>query len=213
MLDEQPAETTLYSLADAAPGPAQRRKSERHLSLLRVASLILGGRRELCLIRNVSAGGMMIRTYSNIAPETRVSIELKQGEPIAGTVRWVEDDLAGVTFDKPIDIINLISISAEGPRPRLPRVEVSCTAWVREDASVHRMKGANISQGGIMVIGPADLPVGAKVVVTLIDLPPTAGIVRWKDGEAHGINFNRPLALAPLVAWLRAQQDNLRAAS
>ena len=38
-------------------------------------------------------------------------------------------------------------------------------------------------------------------------------IVRWKDGEAHGIGFNRPLGLATLVAWLRVQQDNLRAAS
>ena len=213
MLDERPVETTLYSLCDAAPGPARRRKSERHVSLLRVASLIVGSRRELCLIRNVSAGGMMVRVYSDIATETPVSIELKQGEPISGTVRWVKDDLAGVTFDKPIDIISLISISAEGPRPRLPRVEVSCTAWVREDASVYRMKSSNISQGGIMVIGSADLPVGAKVVVTLIDLPPTPGIVRWKDGEAHGISFNRPLALAPLVSWLRAQQDSLRAVS
>lgn len=213
MLDEQPVETTLYSLCGAAPEPAQRRKNERHVSLLRVGSLILGGRRELCLIRNVSPGGMMIRIYSEVPPETPVSIELKQGEPLAGKVRWVEDDLAGVTFDTPIDIISLISTSADGPRPRLPRVEISCTAWVREDATVHRMRGTNISQGGIMVIGPADLPVGAKVVVTLIDLPPTAGSVRWKDGDAHGIRFDRSLALAPLVVWLRAQQDDLRAAS
>lgn len=212
MLDEQPVET-LYSLADAAPEPAQRRNGERHLSLLRVGSLIIGSRRELCLIRNLSAGGMMIRIYSDITPDTPVSIELKQGEPIAGTIRWVKDDHAGVTFGEPIDIISLIATSADGPRPRLPRVEVNCTAWVRDDATVHRMKATNISQGGIMVVGAADLAVGAKAVVTLIDLPPTAGVVRWKDGEAHGIGFNRPLALAPLVAWLRAQQDTLRAAS
>lgn len=212
MLDEQPVET-LYSLADAAPEPAQRRASDRHLSLLRVGSLILDNRRELCLIRNVSAGGMMIRIYSDIPPQTPVAIELKQDEPIAGTIRWVKDDLAGVTFDTPIDIISLITISAEGPRPRLPRVEVSCTAWVREDATVHRMKATNISQGGIMVIGEGELPVGAKVVVTLIDLPPTAGTVRWKDGDAHGIHFNRSLALPALVTWLRAQQQSLRAAS
>src|SRR3712207_7110236 len=38
MLDEQPVETTLYSLNVAAPAPVQRRSSERYLSLLRVGS-------------------------------------------------------------------------------------------------------------------------------------------------------------------------------
>ena len=212
MLDQQPVET-LYSLADAAPEPGQRRKNERHVTLLRVGCLIVGDRRELCLIRNVSAGGMMIRIYSDIAADTPVAVELKQGEPIAGTVCWVKEDLAGITFDRPIDIVSLIATSADGPRHRLPRVEVGCTAWVREDATVHRFKGANVSQGGIRVVGSADLPVGAKVVVTLIDLPPTPGIVRWKDEDAYGIQFNRPLPLPALVAWLRAQQASLRAAS
>src|SRR5690349_19331306 len=57
MLDEQPVETTLYSLDEAAPPQVQRRESERVLTLLRVGALTVGGRRELCLIRNVSAGG------------------------------------------------------------------------------------------------------------------------------------------------------------
>lgn len=212
MFDEQPVETTLYSLAGGAPEPAQRRQGERHLSLLRVGSLTVGSRRELCLIRNVSAGGMMIRAYSDIAPDTPVVIELKQGEPIAGTVRWAKEDCLGVSFDQPIDIVELISAPGDGPRPRMPRVEVDCTGWVREDGLVHRMRAANISQGGVKLSGGVDLSLGAKVVVTLIDLPPTPGVVRWKDKDAVGVSFNKPLALQPLVAWLRAQQDGLRAA-
>ena len=212
MLDERPVETTLYSLTGTVPLPEQR-QGERHVSLLRVASLVIEGRRELCLVRNVSAGGMMIRAYSDIAPETPVVIELKQGEPVSGTVRWANEDCLGVTFDQPIDIVELISASSEGPRPRVPRVEINCTAWVRDDGTVHRMKASNISQGGIRVLGSADLRIGTKVVVTLIDLPPAAGIVRWKDGESVGIHFVKPLSLPQLVAWLRAQQEGLRAAS
>ena len=67
MLDELPVETTLYSLRDSPPGPPERRAGERHLTLLRVGSLIIGDRRELCLIKNVSAGGMLIRAYCDIA--------------------------------------------------------------------------------------------------------------------------------------------------
>jgi hypothetical protein len=157
MLNEQPVETTLYSLNQSAPEPVQRRNSERHLSLLRVGSLLVGERRELCLIRNISAGGMMIRAYSRLRPGTRVAIELKQGDPVRGNVEWAKEDSVGVSFDAPIDVIGLISTPHSGPRPRMPRVEVNCTAWVREDATVHRTKALDISQGGVKVLSTSGI--------------------------------------------------------
>ena len=96
-MNEQPVETTLYSLDDSAPSAPDRRSGERHLSLFRVGALTIGDRRELCLIRNVSAGGMLIRAYCAIEPGERITIELKQGEPIHGTARWAKDECVGVT--------------------------------------------------------------------------------------------------------------------
>lgn len=211
MLDEQPVETTLYSLDNRAPEPAQRRSSERYLSLLRVGALVIGDRRELCLIKNVSGGGMLIRAYSRISPGDRLSIELKQGEVVSGTARWTEDDCVGLSFDQPIDVLELISTSLDGPRPRMPRIEVHCTAWVREGAIVHRTKAANISQGGIKILCDNDLAVGAEVIVSLPGFAPLAGAIRWKDGEAYGITFNRVLALPQLVEWLHEQRGERRA--
>ena len=212
MLDEQPVETTLYSLATVPPGMPERRTDERHMSLLRVGSLIVGDRRELCLIRNISAGGMLIRVYSAIAPGTRVAIELKQGEPVHGTTLWSKDELVGVTFDVPIDVLSLITTPANAPRPRMPRLEVRCTAWVRDGAMVHRTRAVNISQGGVRVEAPNGLPVGAQVTVTLPGLPPEQGVVRWNEAGACGITFNRVLALSQLVAWVGDQQERQRAA-
>jgi hypothetical protein len=151
MLDEHPVETTTYSLRDSLPEPHERRSGERHLSLLRVGTLIVDGHRELCLIKNVSAGGMLIRTYSAIQDGARIIIELKQGEPITGRARWSNEDCVGVTFDAPIDVLDLLSPSGEGPRPRMPRIEIDCTAWVRDGATVHRTRALNISQGGMKV--------------------------------------------------------------
>ena len=210
MLDEQPVETTLYSLATLPPGMPERRHDERHMSLLRVGSLLIDGRRELCLIRNISAGGMLIRVYSAIAAGSRVSIELKQGEPIQGAILWAKDELVGVSFDAPIDVIALLATPANAPRPRMPRLEVHCAAWVRDDAVVHRTRVINISQGGVRVEAPNGLPVGAQVTVTLPGLSPEQGVVRWNDGEACGITFNRVLALSQLVAWLGDQQERQR---
>ena len=207
MLDEQPVETTLYSLDEAAPPQLQRRVSERHLTLLRVGALMVGGRRELCLIRNVSAGGMMIRPYSDIAIGERLTVELKHGETVSGSVRWIEGENVGVTFDEAIDVIGLISASATGPRPRMPRVEVQATAWIREDGTVHRVKTLDVSQGGMKVDCASGLTVGAEVVVTLTGLSPIPGVVRWHHDGAYGINFNRILELSRLVDWIRQQQD------
>lgn len=212
MLDEQPVETTLYSLAAAPPSAPDRRSDERHMSLLRVGSLLIGERRELCLIRNISVGGMLIRAYSTIAPGTRLTIELKQGEPVEGTALWAQDDLVGLSFDSPIDVISLITSPVDAPPPRMPRLEIRCTAWVRDGAIVHRTRATNISQGGIGVELAERLAAGAQVTITLPGLPPEQGVVRWTEGECAGITFNRVLALPKLVAWIGGQQERQRAA-
>lgn len=206
MFNEQPVETTLYSLGEAAPRRDQRRTSERHLSLLRVGAIVIDGRRELCLIKNVSAGGMLIRAYSRIAQDARLSIELKQGEPVSGTARWTEGDSVGISFDSAIDVVDLISTAAGGPRPRMPRVEVEGVAWVRDGAAIHRTRLANVSQGGVKVLSNAALQIGAEVIVTLNGLAPAPATVRWADGEAFGLTFNGALALPLLVGWLQEQQ-------
>jgi hypothetical protein len=211
MLDEEPVETTIYSLAPAPPAAPERRADERHMSLLRVGALLIGDRRELCLIRNVSIGGMLIRAYSAIEPGTRLSIELKQGEPVHGSALWAKEDLVGVSFDAPIDIVSLITTSTDSPRPRMPRLEVRCTAWVRDGAIVHRTRAANISQGGVRVETTKGLSVGAQVTVTLPGLPPEQGVVRWSDEDGCGITFNRVLALSQLVSWAGQQQERQRA--
>lgn len=213
-MDDQPVETTLYSLADAAPERPQRRSEERFLSLLRVGTLLVEDRRELCLIRNISAGGMMIRAYSEISPGTRLAVELKEGEPISGEVTWAEDGLVGISFNERIDILMLISPDEDGPPPRMPRIEIDRTAWVREGATVRRTKAVNISQGGICIESHAELTRDSDVIVTLTGLPPIPGVVRWRDRNSYGIAFNHVLALSDVVGWLRADrgQDRQRAA-
>ena len=207
-----PVETTLYSLSPAPPAmAAERRDGDRHLTLFRVGSVNLGDRRELCLIKNISAGGMMIRAYCTIVQGERLTVELKSGQPIAGSVSWVRDQTLGVAFDEPIDVIELLSASMDGPRPRMPRIEVDCYATVREGASTYRMRACDVSQGGIKVASSMILPKGADVVVTLPGLPAQPGVVRWMDDGFGGITYNRLLPLPELVSWLQGMRGNIRA--
>jgi hypothetical protein len=172
----------------------------------------MGDRRELCLIKNISAGGMMIRAYCALEAETRISVELKRGEQINGKVSWIQDGSAGITFDQHVDIVELLATSMEGPRPRMPRVEVRCIASVRHGSQVYGMRAHDISQGGLKVESNRDIAIGTEVLVTLPGLPSQTGVIRWKDGRCYGITFNRLLALAKLVEWLQQERDLLRAA-
>lgn len=213
-MEEQRVETTIYSLSEAPPtAPTERRDGERHLTLYRVGSIMVDERRELCLIKNISAGGMRIRVYSSLPVGRQLSIELKSGHPVSGRVSWVNQDNVGVTFDERIDVIEILSASMEGPRPRMPRIEVTCRASVREGASVYRMQACDISQGGIKLATTTVLPRGADVVITLPDLTPQAGVLRWIEDGYCGITFNRLLPLPSLVGWLQEQGGGLKAAS
>ena len=69
-------------------------------------------------------------------------------------------------FDEPVYVIALLSASADGPRPRMPRIEIDCMVSRREAVpTVHRVRALpSIPQGGIKVERPrAPLAIGADV--------------------------------------------------
>lgn len=215
-MDIQPVETTLYSLSDAPPAPSgdsERREGERHMTLYRVGSILVDNRRELCLIKNISAGGMMVRHYCSVANGTPVTVELKSGQPIQGKISWTRDQNAGVEFDRPIDVIDILSNSMEGPRPRMPRIETNCPATIREGANVYRVEACDISQGGVKIRTEADIPQGSDIVITLPGLDAQAGIACWRANGFAGIGFNRLLPLGELVSWLHLHRELQRTRS
>lgn len=205
-MEELPIETTVYSMSADPPRESNRRTGERHLTLFRVGSIVVGDRRELCLVKNISAGGALIRAYCALEPETPVQVELKERQPLAGRVTWIRGSDAGIAFDEQVDVVELLRVTSDGPRPRMPRIEVSCVGFVREGAILHRALLHNISQGGVSVETANPLTVGGDVTVSLPGLAPQGAVVRWNDGSRYGVTFNSVLPLAGLVEWLHARQ-------
>ena len=202
-MEELPIETTTYSMSAEPPAESDRRTDERHLTLFRVGTIVIGDRRELCLVKNISAGGASIRVYCLLQENQKVQIELKQDQPVAGFVTWSKAGDAGITFDERVDVIDLLKSSEHGPRPRMPRIEVNSVCYVREGAVVHRSVLHNISQGGLSVETPNAVTVGGNVTVSIPGLAPQASTVRWQNGSRYGISFNTVLPLAMLVSWLQ----------
>lgn len=212
-VDEMPVETTLYSLSEQAPRPEERREGERHLTLFRVGTLVISERRELCLIKNISAGGAKLRLYAgNIKVGQRLTVELKCGQPLTGRVTWLQEPNVGLAFDTPIDVIAMLSQNEDGPRPRMPRIETASFCTLREGANIVRARACDISQGGLKVESATSFAANAPVVVSLPGLTPQEGVVRWIADGFVGITFNRLLPLPLLIDWLKRQRGERSAA-
>src|SRR3954470_8029508 len=207
MLAEDRAVETGFSFSDAVPLPPERREDERLIKILRVGTLIIEGRRELCLIRNVSAGGVMAHVYSKLVHGQRVTIELKATQPIAGHVVWVEEAEAGIKFDTQVDVAELLANPAvldNGGRPRTPRVEIDRMAPLRAGARTYWVHARDISQSGVKVETEHPPAAGTEVVLALDGLRPLHGIVRWSNDTACGIAFNQLIPFGELIAWLKS---------
>ncbi|HEV2747007.1 MAG TPA: PilZ domain-containing protein [Allosphingosinicella sp.] len=199
-------EETTFSFSSEAPGPVERRRNARHLTILRVGTLVVDGERELCLIRNISAGGLMAHVYSQFSLGQRVAVELKANQAIAGTVSWISGGNIGISFAAPIDVEDLLASSnalERGWRPRLPRVEVDRMGTLRAGARTHWVSTRDISQGGVKLETDQPLEPGQDVVVALEDFRPVAGVVRWSDGGLCGVSFNQVIPFGELMSWLR----------
>lgn len=206
-LEDRVVETG-FSFSNDVPSPPDRRSSERHIKILRVGTIVVDGRRELCLIRNISAGGVMAHVYSQLTPGQRVSVELKTSQPVTGRVVWTRGGNAGIQFDTSVDVAELLAMPQgvdNGWRPRTPRVEIDRMATLRVGARTCWVHARDISQSGVKVETEAgEAPAaGEAVVITLDGLRALAGVVRWSSENVCGINFNGLIPFGELIDWLK----------
>jgi hypothetical protein len=204
LTDQTGAEAFMGSLADQS----ERRGGSRHMTVLRVARLDTRRGQELCLVRNISAGGLMANVYSNLVIGDPVVVEFKVEDRFAGRVVWRRENQIGVQFDEMADVSALLNAeeSAEGLRARSPRIDVDQPARLRAGARYHAVTVTNISQSGVGITSEDELETGKQIVLTIPDLPPVSGTVRWNaDGHA-GIAFDERLRLDLLAQWVVSVQ-------
>jgi PilZ domain-containing protein len=207
MLVEDRTVETGFSFSNAVPQPPERRTDERLIKILRVGTLIIDGRRELCLIRNISAGGMMAHVYSKLVADQEVIVELKATQPVSGRVVWADEAEAGIKFDTEVDVAELLAnpvVLDNGWRPRTPRVEIDRMATMRAGARTYWVHARDISQSGVKVETDHPPAADTEVVLALEGLRPLVGTVRWSNDTTCGIAFNQLIPFGELIAWLKS---------
>lgn len=197
--------------ADSAVPQPDRRRNQRLITILRVGKMICAKRQELCLIRNISEGGLMAHVYSPHTVGDRVAIELKSDQTVTGTIRWVKDDNVGVTFDEKVDVSEILrnQEALDGRKPRAPRLEVHGYARLKIGTESWHVEIRDLSQRGAKIAVSGVLPTDEDAVVNIDGLRPVKAVVRWQHGGYAGLEFLPTIPLDELVEWLRLERQPL----
>lgn len=184
----------------------ERRSGPRHVKVLKVAKLGFGAHEELCIVRDISSGGLKAEVYYPLAAGDPVSVELNEGNPVAGHVVWRTDDLVGVAFERPISVISVIAhrtLDRLGRKVRRPRLRADFTAAVVTDSGEREVAVRDVSQAGMKILTDRPIPLGALCELRLPGVDTRRAFARWnRDGHA-GLQFALPMTYPEFAAWRR----------
>ena len=177
---------------------SERRRGARLVPVLQLASLEVGGRLQLGLVLDISVSGLSLRLTLSATPGQPITVCLREFV-IEGTIAWLDGSKAGVEFHDELqpEVLDGL-LSAFEPRMRAPRLSTDLNVKVRLGSAVYQASLQNISPSGAMFEIELPLAHNEQVVVTLPQVGPVAGQIRWNDGARIGVLFNRALSLKDL---------------
>ena len=141
-----------------------------------------------------------------------MKIEFRSGELLGGSVVWEDECDVGILFPRAVNVAAVLAsrwTSEKGKRRALPRISVECPGQLNTGVESLRVLLQDISQGGASVEIDAEIPRVKNVRLTLPDLPPIAGVVRWVCGTKIGVSFDQHLAFEMLARWIQARREGL----
>ncbi len=201
---------------DGRRGYIERRSGNRHISVFRVGRLIDDGGDQICVIRNISSGGVMIEANRIPPAGSRVFIETRSDRRLAAMIRWGREREAGVQFDTPIDVAAML----REERPSILRNQPRAPRFVRPGkvkiiGTVETVEGeiTNISISGLGIRSPVRFARDEPVIVSVDGLGAARAVVRWWENGEIGVRFQSPLSYRLLADWLDAMDPARNAAA
>jgi hypothetical protein len=183
-----------------------RRVGPRHISVLRVGRAVWNGRDQLCVVRNLSVGGLMFECLHPPVIDQRVTIELRSDKQMTGIVRWTRDVAAGVEFDQTVNVGQMLREERSSllrVRPRAPRfVRRGTVRLIGRESDTVFGDIIDISIGGLSCRTDQPLRRGEPIVASIDGIGATNAELRWTRGDVAGIRFDKPLSWRAFQLWL-----------
>lgn len=204
---------TEISFQPEVPVMDRRSDDRSKISVYRSAMLRWSGYESLCLIRNISPGGLMGKLHTSLPPGEPVQVEIRSGSEIAGRVAWCDNGMVGVQFDERIDVLEVLHAPVHGEpglTQRMPRLRIACPVSLMAEGMRQTLTLVDVSQGGAKV--EADfLREGDEVTIGIRGLDPHRGVVRWAHDGRAGIAFLAAIPFDTLAKWALDRQAEFAA--
>lgn len=202
----QSATATTFVLPSRLPWldvPASAPREEEPLDPVR---LMIGGIAVDTEVQEISPLGATLRGALDLPLGAGVAAELGNGQRVDAVVAWRGEQDVGLRFTRPIDVMALITrelVAQPADRRTMPRVEVRCSAWIKEGERFIPTVIRNISAGGVQLEG-GELPLAGQPIHLFLEglgIPP--GEVIWKRADLAGARFDRELSWQTILPWIK----------
>lgn len=181
--------------AGADLGGAERRQATRYTSLIRSAKLVYPQGEFVCVIRDVSATGISLRSFHPLPNNDRVELLLQNGLRYELDLVRVRDLVASFTFAKPVDVQELIVETGRFPKRPL-RLELCVPASVTTLTQRFSSQVRNISQHGALLDCEALFALEQSLHLETRHLPKVRAKVRWRKDNSYGLVFDNHFSLS-----------------
>jgi hypothetical protein len=187
--------------------PLEDKRSGKRLTLvLRVAKLSCPTGEFLCILRDVSTGGIKLRLFHPLPESRPLEIDLGNGERHAVQLAWHRGDQAGFSFVAgPVALESLLADAGPFPR-RGVRLRAELQVMIKGPGGATAGRLQDISLDGARIDCGIPFPLASRLQISCHRLPSIHGKVRWRMGQTHGIAFEHHFALDEL-ARLLAPED------
>lgn len=181
-----------------------RRKSERHVTILKVAKVVRESGEELCVLRNLSTQGAKADVAGPYRIDENVVVKLRLGEPIKAQVAWVSGRSIGMVFCEPVDPETVLAnIRSDEKRLSGPRVDILAEGKIIVGNETHEILIENLSQKGARILGGFDLPTAISLSLELEGLGVIPAVIKWSESGISGLAFNTVLSIWDMMRWIK----------
>jgi len=206
-------ELTVISSSPVVPRPPEKTLSNRHLPMLQVGKLVTETQQSLCLLRIISAAGVMAHASRPFTEGEPVAVGFRSSHIIPGHIVWTRNELIGIAFDKVADLDTVLAVQRRAVDGRfLPesvRLDVASEASVETPVGTLTTELFDISLAGAKIGDLPELEVEMAVSLAVAGLPVRSGSLRWKDGGRAGIAFNLSMPYDVVAGWTLKQPPRI----
>ncbi len=175
-------------------GGADQRGAPRFTSLIRAAKLVCGQGEFVCVIRDVSATGIGVRTFHRLPTDRALALELQNGDSYElELVRHAGFD-ASYRFVSPVAVEQLIREDWKFPKRRL-RLNIVVPMTLSALTGRAEAVALNLSQQGARVECDHVFAIDQRVTISSAEFPDIRCKVRWRKDSNYGLVFEDTFTL------------------